>query len=231
MFNILLYFSGASNVTRGSRMNFWTSHVLQLITLAMVVVFLFATPVLQRKKLVLVPTDLKLRYLRLCNDVLVQVATNTIIPLVLSLAAVGLGSLGLSEGIATSFLGICVASGASALWNVRKAHVVFEMAKRTSEQGNRVARLNDVYQKNLSAFTAALLSLIFGVAGLLASYANFSVLPDWFWFACFLLSSLAIYSTGWSISVQTVAEAYESNPALGAISIKTPKKSNAARRK
>lgn len=228
---MLFNLPGANNLIRGGIMSFWASHALQLLTLTMVVAFLFATPILQRKKLALIPSGLKLRYLRLCNDVLVQVMVNTIIPLVLSLAAVGLGPLGLSEGIATSFLGICVASGASTLWNVRKAHIASEMAKRASEQGSRVTRLNDVYQKNLSAFTAALLSLILGVAGLLASYINFSVLPDWFWFVCFLLSSLAIYSTGWSISVQTVAEAYESNPALGAISIKKPKKSNAARRK
>ncbi|MBV7539407.1 hypothetical protein KW842_26910 [Duganella sp. sic0402] len=205
-------------------MKFWTSHILQLVTLASVLGTLVATPIFQRKNLPLVPVQLRQRYLRICNDIIVQVALNIFLPLALSLAAVLLGPLGLSEAVATTFLGICTTSGASALWNVRKAHIAYKIAIKTQKLGSRTYRLSDVYKTNVSAFTAALISLTLGVLGLLITYVNFSILPDWFWFVCFLMSAIAIYATSWSIVVQIAAEEYENNPKLGTNSKKYRKK-------
>lgn len=196
-------------------MKFWTSHILQLVTLALVLGTLIAIPIFQRRNLPLVPAQLRQRYLRICDDILAQATLNILLPLLLSLTAVLLGPLGLSEAIATTFLGVCTTSGASALWNVRKAHIAYQIAIKAQKLGSRTARLSDVYKTNISAFTAALVSLTLGVFGLLVTYVSFSILPDWFWFVCFLMSAIAIYATSWSIVVQIVAEEYENNPKLG----------------
>lgn len=196
-------------------MNIWISTTAQLLTLTSVGLVLIVMPFLHRKRLQHVSSDVRTRYLRICDDVFVQVSLSVLLPLLLSMAVVGFGSLVLSEGITTTFLGIFVSSGASALWNVRKAYVALELAEKTSENSNRNAKINNVKEKNLKVFGVALISLVLGVLGLLIASISFSILPAWSWFACFLLSGFSFFSVSWSVAVLIAADEYERNLKLG----------------
>lgn len=187
---------------------------VQLATLTASIAIFFIIPLRWHKEEKRLPDEMLKPYRKVSRDVFVQVALRVLIPVVLA-GITGLVKGNLTEAIMNAYLGISLAGGAAALWTVRKAHVSHANALEASPKGHRVARLADVYAKNLSAFTVAIIATAIGAFGLIVVNTSFIVLPGWFWFACFLCTAFPIYAQSWSLSVQFAASKYEQDPKHG----------------
>lgn len=118
----------------------------------------------------------------------------------------------LDEGISNAYFSASLATGAFALWNIRKSHHACELALNESSKGLRPARVADIYNQNLRASTFGLISVVVGMAGLAATQIAYDHIPRWTWFAAFMLSGFAINALGSSISIQFASDLYKNNP-------------------
>ena len=109
---------------------------------------------------------------------------------------------------------VSIQGSLSAFWNVRRAKLAIQHANPGSNE-QRKARLDNVYDKNLSAYTAGLVAFLYGLTVVLLVLLVPQKLPKWLWFVSFLVTGAAIYALGWSISALAVAAEYARNPKLG----------------
>ena len=85
----------------------------------------------------------------------------------------------------------------------------------SSPKGFRKTRLSDIYKRNISSFTSALLATLIGGLSLIIVNGNFIEIPSWFWFACFLFTAFPIHALVWGIAIQSGVLNYDKNSKHG----------------
>ena len=192
---------------------FYAQPKLQSVTLSLCLAGLFLiVPVLQHKARSKLTDRQKALYDPIAKDILAQVLFLFGGVVIYSLVAIVRSDLSFVSGDALPF--VSVLGSLSAFWNIRRAKLAIQNANPGSNEQRKV-RLADVYDKNLNAYTAGLLALLYGITVVLLVLLMPQELPKWLWFVSFLMTGAAIYALSWSISALAVATEYARNPKLG----------------
>jgi hypothetical protein len=192
---------------------FFAQPKLQSITLSLCLACLFfAVPFLQHKAGSKLTNRQKELYEPIAKDILVQVLFLFCGVVIYSLVAFVRSDLSFVSGDALPF--VSVLGSLSAFWNVRRAELAIQNANLDSNEQRKV-RLADVYGKNVNAYTAGLIALLYGFIVVLLVLFVPQELPKWLWFVNFLMTGPTIYALSWSISSLAVATEYARNPKLG----------------
>jgi hypothetical protein len=192
---------------------FFAQPKLQAITLSLFLACLFfMVPFLQRKALAKLNARQKELYDPIAKDIWLQVCLLFVGVVIYSLLAFVRSDLSFVSGDALPFVSLI--GSLCAFWNIRRAN---RSVKNASQGMNkqRAARLSDVDEMNLKAYSAGFLSFLYGVAAVFLVLLVPEELPKWLWFANFFVTAIAIRALSWSISVLAVATEYERNPKMG----------------
>jgi hypothetical protein len=195
---------------------FWTNRFVQYTTIAMSFLPLLVAVRAWRKyegSRTLSPELLR-TFRKQCSETLAQYMLALGLPILYVLFQTWAAGQDLASNLTNGYLTAAALAGAASLWNVRKAHRDTKSAALHPSNKARASRLRDVEERNLGSYSPALISLLIGTIGLIA-YNQIPSPPPWFWFAAFLLTSLAAYSLAWSNSTASVAAAYDGNPKMG----------------
>ena len=192
---------------------FYAQPKLQAITISLCLGLLFfLVPILQRKARVRLSLRQKELYDPIASDILVQVFVLFGGIVVYSLVALVRSDIQFVSGDALPF--VCVLGSASGLWNIRRAATALRSAQAGSN-ARRLGRMAEVYSWSLTAYTAGLISLIYGLVVVFFVLLAPAQLPSWLWFLSFLMTGPTLFALGWSISVLAVATEYVRNVRLG----------------
>ena len=192
---------------------FYSQPKLQAITLSLCLACLFfVVPLLQHKASSKLSPRQKELYDPIAKDILVQVFLLFGGVVAYSLVAVMRSDLSFVSGDALPFINVL--GSLSAFWNIRRAHLAIQHANKGSNK-RRADRLAHVYGKNLKAYSAGLVALLYGLTVVLFVLFVPQELPKWLWFVNFVMTGVVIYALGWSISVLALAAEYKRNPKLG----------------
>lgn len=196
--------------------DFWQSASVQYITVGM----LFAPPAFalaawsRVDRACAIPRSATRRVRKLRQEILFQYFVAILAPILYQLFQTWASNQDLAVSLTNAYLTAVALAGMVSLWNVYKANRDGRDAKSKPGNRNRENGLSDVRQRNLGAYSRALVSLLAGTIGF-AAYNLVVRPPTWSWFAAFLLTGTAATSLVWSITVSAVAEAYVCNPKLG----------------
>lgn len=191
---------------------FYAQPKLQAVTLSLFLACLiFVVPFLQHKARSKLTGRQKELYDPIAKDILAQVLFLFGGVVIYSLVALVRSDLSFVSGDALPF--VSVLGSLSAFWNVRRAKLAIQHANPGSNAQRKV-RLADVYNKNLNAYTAGIVALLYGLTVVLLVLLVPQELPKWLWFVNFSMTGTAIYALSWSISALAVATEYTRNPKL-----------------
>lgn len=195
---------------------FWSNAGLQYVTILISFVpLLVALRAWRRYEASRVLSDQsRSKFRKLCGEALAQYVIALGAPVLYAVIQTLAGNQDLTSNLANAYLTAVALTGLASLWNVYKVSRDTRAAAGQPCNNARMTKLRDVEKTNLSGYTAALVSFLGGTIGLIAYNLLLSP-PLWSWFVAFLLTVMAAYGLLWSTAVATVADAYESNPALG----------------
>ena len=192
----------------------WASDELKIATLGLIVLLFIALPLAQRKVAQELPPEHSSLYRKYASDTYVK----TVLLLAPALVVAGRGYLNgnLSESITSSFLFICLSGGFGALWSAWRARGEIQAARKSSNNINRLRRLDNVTQMLKKVTVSAIVAVVLGACGLIyVQFANAQT--SWFWFVAFILTLYPVTARAWSLAVLAVASRYAENPQLGEV--------------
>jgi hypothetical protein len=193
--------------------SFYAQPKLQAVTISLFLACLFfAAPLIQRKARSRLTDRQKELFDPIAKDILAQVFFLFGGVVIYSLVAVVRSDMSFVSGDALPF--VCVLGSLSAFWNIRRAALAIRNANHGSNEHRKV-RLDDVYEKSLGAYTAALIAFLYGLTVVFLVLLMAQELPKWLWFASFLATGPALYALSWSVSLLAVATEYARNSTLG----------------
>jgi hypothetical protein len=196
-------------------MNILANPTVQWITLFVSIgVFLFI-PIIHRNRLRRLREEQAAMYKKVAVDTYVRLFILVCIGCTVA-GMRGYASGDLAKPLSSSYLAILFSGSLGALWTIRNSHLSYLAATKKSLKGNRKSQLIDVYERNLEAFTLALLGALIGGVGVFVIEAGVVNQPSWFWFAAFMLSAIVIGAQTNAVAVQHVASLYEHNKTHGA---------------
>lgn len=181
------------------------------VFICMGTLFLVA-PLIQRKVWLKLSVRQRDLFEPIAKDILVQVWVLFGGVAIYSVVAIIRSDVSFVLGDALPF--VCLLGSMSAFWNIRRSSLSLRQAIPGSNE-SRAIRLADVNERSLTAYTAAVVSFVYGLPVVFAVLLLPEQLPNWLWFLSFVVTGTAIYSLAWSISVLAVATEYARNTKLG----------------
>jgi len=187
---------------------------VQLTTLILSISVFIIIPLSLRAQQQQLSGEMLKTYKKVSKDIYVQTLLIILIPVILVLYS-SLTQQNITKQIINTYLVISLTVGTSVLWLVYKNYDSEKNALFSSPKGFRKTRLSDIYKRNISSFTSALLATLIGGLSLIIVNGNFIEIPSWFWFACFLFTAFPIHALVWGIAIQSGVLNYDKNSKHG----------------